>query len=115
MLARPAARPSRARLALRLALGPDPGGALRPPPHPTPTPTPPPPAATRRCSPRIESIRAATADLLTGSGPIPVTISLWRRGTAQSVQVAGLDVGWHSRIDLAENPKTHRLEVGARR
>ncbi|KIY95980.1 dual specificity protein phosphatase 8 [Monoraphidium neglectum] len=34
-----------------------------------------------------------------------------RRGTAKTVQVAGLDVGWHSRIDLAENPKTHRLEV----
>jgi hypothetical protein len=26
-------------------------------------------------------------------------------------QVAGLDVGWHSKVDLAFNPKTQRLEV----
>ncbi|GBF90184.1 phosphoglucan phosphatase [Raphidocelis subcapitata] len=67
--------------------------------------------STRTCSPRIEAVRAATADLLTGSGPVPVTISLMRRGTAKVAQVAGLDVGWHQRIDLAENPKTKRLEV----
>jgi len=65
----------------------------------------------RRCSPRIESIRAATADLLTGTGPLPTTIAVRRRGTAESVQVAGLDVGWHSNVDLAFNPKTQRLEV----
>lgn len=34
-----------------------------------------------------------------------------RRGTARSVQVAGLDVGWHQRVELAENPGTKRLEV----
>jgi hypothetical protein len=66
---------------------------------------------TRTCSPRIEAIRAATADLLTGTGPIPITLSLQRRGTAKSVQIAGLDVGWHQRIDLAEHPVTKRLEV----
>ncbi|KAI8476474.1 MAG: phosphatases II [Monoraphidium minutum] len=66
---------------------------------------------TRSCSPRVESIRAATADLLTGSQPLPTTISLYRRGTAKSVQVAGLDVGWHSKVDLAEHPVTRRLEV----
>lgn len=27
------------------------------------------------------------------------------------VQVAGLDVGWHTLLDLQENPKTKRLEV----
>jgi hypothetical protein len=27
------------------------------------------------------------------------------------VQVAGLDVGWHTLLDLQENPVTHRLEV----
>jgi hypothetical protein len=41
----------------------------------------------RRCSPRLESIRAATCDLLLGSGAIDVTVSLRRRGTAQHVQV----------------------------
>jgi hypothetical protein len=70
--------------------------------------------STRACSPRVEAVRAATADLLTGSGPVPVTISLARRGTAKVVQVAGLDVGWHQRVDLAENPQTKRLEVGGR-
>jgi hypothetical protein len=34
-----------------------------------------------------------------------------RRGTASRVQVAGLDVGWHTLLDLQENPITHRLEV----
>ncbi|WIA29029.1 hypothetical protein OEZ86_011543 [Tetradesmus obliquus] len=65
----------------------------------------------RACSPRIEAIRAATADLLTDSKALDVTISMRRRGTARSVQVAGLDVGWHTLLDLQENPVTHRLEV----
>jgi hypothetical protein len=65
----------------------------------------------RSCSPRIEAIRAATADLLTDSRPLDVTIGLRRRGTASRVQVAGLDVGWHTLLDLQENPVTHRLEV----
>jgi hypothetical protein len=41
----------------------------------------------RACTPRVESIRAATADLLSGTGPIPVTVGLRRWGTAQKVQV----------------------------
>jgi hypothetical protein len=65
----------------------------------------------RACSPRIEAIRAATADLLTDSKALDVTVSMRRRGTAQQVQVAGLDVGWHTLLDLQENPVTHRLEV----
>jgi hypothetical protein len=65
----------------------------------------------RSCSPRIEAIRAATADLLTDSKALDVTIGLRRRGTASRVQVAGLDVGWHTLLDLQENPVTHRLEV----
>lgn len=27
------------------------------------------------------------------------------------MQVAGLDIGWHTRVDLLENPQTHRMEV----
>lgn len=27
------------------------------------------------------------------------------------MQVAGLDVGWHTLLDLKEDPETHRLEV----
>lgn len=65
----------------------------------------------RRCSPRVEAIRAATADLLTDSRPCQLTVGIRRRGTAQTFQVAGLDVGWHTMLDLQENPKTKRLEV----
>jgi hypothetical protein len=124
----------------------------------------------RRCSPRVEAIRAATADLLTDSRPVQLTVGLRRRGTVQKAQVrrawlrargartharthmgchaaaggirlpwlmhvtlhgvlrvcvcvcvcararalcqvAGLDVGWHTLLDLVENPTTKRLEV----
>lgn len=65
----------------------------------------------RRCSPRVEAIRAATADMLTDSRPCTLTVGIRRRGTASSFQVAGLDVGWHTLLDLKENPKTRTLEV----
>lgn len=144
----------------------------------------------RRCSPRVEAIRAATADLLTDSRPCQLTVGIRRRGTAQTFQVggsvgegcvggwvdrwgcvdgcgweggreggggsqgegrggtdeaaacgcyiacvlnacvivcrrhmcvyththaqpqvAGLDVGWHTLLDLKEDPKTKRLQV----
>lgn len=41
----------------------------------------------RRCSPRVEAIRAATADLLTDSKPCQLTVGIRRRGTAQTFQV----------------------------
>jgi hypothetical protein len=41
----------------------------------------------RRCSPRVEAIRAATADLLTDSRPCQLTVGIRRRGTAQTFQV----------------------------
>eukprot|EP00879_Flechtneria_rotunda_P017674 GHRR01018526.1.p1 GENE.GHRR01018526.1~~GHRR01018526.1.p1 ORF type:complete len:519 (+),score=171.17 GHRR01018526.1:515-2071(+) len=66
----------------------------------------------RACSPRIESIRAATADLLTDGQPVPVTVGVRRRGTARTAQVAGLDIGWHTLLDLVENPAAdYRLEI----
>lgn len=46
----------------------------------------------RRCSPRVEAIRAATADLLTDSRPCQLTVGIRRRGTASTFQV-----GCHSR------------------
>lgn len=126
----------------------------------------------RPCSPRIESIRAATADLLSGGDPIDTTISM-RKGHHHSIQVgaaapccvwpwawafwvvssarpwwtswpahclrvhshwftssphtrlpplppththmymqvAGLDFGWHKRMDLVENRSNHRMEI----
>ncbi|MEW5308603.1 MAG: hypothetical protein WDW38_000548 [Sanguina aurantia] len=42
----------------------------------------------RRCSPKVEAIRASTVDLLCGVAPVPVTIGVSRRGTAQQVQLA---------------------------
>jgi hypothetical protein len=41
----------------------------------------------RRCSPRVEAIRAATADMLTDSRPCQLTVGIRRRGTAQTFQV----------------------------
>lgn len=43
----------------------------------------------RRCSPRVEAIRAATGDLLTDSTPVELTIGLRRRGTGKQFQVCG--------------------------
>eukprot|EP00775_Hariotina_reticulata_P010276 gene10276-10435_t len=43
----------------------------------------------RACSPRVESIRAATADLLTDSKPVDYAIAFRRRGTAKHIMVAG--------------------------
>jgi len=40
----------------------------------------------RACSPRIEAIRAATADLLTNSTSMKTVIAFRRRGTAKHVQ-----------------------------
>ena len=41
------------------------------------------------CSPKIQAIRSATADLLLGIGPVPATIAISKPGTATSFQVRG--------------------------
>ncbi|XP_002973850.2 phosphoglucan phosphatase DSP4, chloroplastic isoform X3 [Selaginella moellendorffii] len=51
----------------------------------------------RKCVPSMENIRAATCDLLTGMTRSPIGL-LYRRGTCEHVEVAGLDIGWHSRL-----------------
>jgi hypothetical protein len=63
----------------------------------------------RRCSPKIQAIRSATADLLLGTGPVTASIAVYRPGTANSIQVAGLDVGWHQKLDMSRDPVTHRF------
>jgi hypothetical protein len=70
--------------------------------------------ARRACSPKVEAVRSATADLLLGCDPIDVTVSLPRRGTVSDARVAGLDVGWGEQLPMAFNPKTGRLEVTRR-
>jgi len=71
--------------------------------------------ASRACSPKVEAVRAATADLLLGADPLPVTVSLPRRGTVVDARVAGLDVGWGTQLPMAPNPRAGgRLEVTRR-
>lgn len=53
----------------------------------------------RRCSPRVEAIRAATADMLTDSRPCQLTVSIRRRGTAQTFQV-GPDLCTHHTLPV---------------
>lgn len=66
----------------------------------------------RPCKPKIEAIREAAVDLLySREDPVPTTIRLLRRGTAQKVAVAGLDVGWGQSIPLSQDPKTGKLMV----
>lgn len=54
----------------------------------------------RTCSPRLASIRAATADLLYGGPPTPVEIEVFKFGTASQIEIAGLDVGWGCKVQL---------------
>jgi hypothetical protein len=70
--------------------------------------------ANRACSPKIEAVRSATTDLLLGCEPLPVTVSLPRRGTVTDARVAGLDVGWGTQLPLEFNPRTGRLETTRR-
>ncbi|BBM99425.1 hypothetical protein MPTK1_1g21210 [Marchantia polymorpha subsp. ruderalis] len=56
----------------------------------------------RTCHPKLDSIKAATADLLTGNSKEKVKLA-WYRGAAQSVEVAGLDVGWYERVAFTKN------------
>ncbi|GAQ77869.1 protein tyrosine phosphate [Klebsormidium nitens] len=54
----------------------------------------------RPCHPKLESIRAATCDVISGGSKEPVTI-VWRSGgVPKTVEVAGLDVGWGGRLQL---------------
>lgn len=65
----------------------------------------------RPCKPRAEAIREAAVDLLYGKGPVPVTIRVTKRGTAQKVEVAGLDVGWGQSVELEPARADRRLAV----
>lgn len=63
----------------------------------------------RPCFPKIAAIRAAAADMLYGPDPVPVTLTMLRRGTASTVQVAGLDIGWGQKMAMTPDGKTGRL------
>jgi hypothetical protein len=63
----------------------------------------------RPCKPKVEAIRAATTDLLYGGPPTPVTIGVWRSRGAESIQVAGLDVGWGQQVEMQRDAATRRF------
>lgn len=65
----------------------------------------------RPCKPKADAIREAAVDMLYGKGPLPVTLTITRRGTAQRVEVAGLDVGWGQSVPLEPNQEFKSLSV----
>ncbi|CAI5469530.1 unnamed protein product [Closterium sp. Yama58-4] len=61
----------------------------------------------RPCGPKLFAIRAAACDLLTGNPLEPVEINWRNRGVNETVEVAGLDVGWHHRLPLTREPASN--------
>jgi hypothetical protein len=61
----------------------------------------------RACFPKLEAIKLATADILTGLSRNCVTLK-WENGSCSCVEISGLDVGWGQRI-----PLTYDKEKGA--
>ncbi|KAJ0045124.1 hypothetical protein Pint_05932 [Pistacia integerrima] len=47
----------------------------------------------RSCFPKLDAIKYATADILTGFRKKPVTFS-WKNKHCTSVEISGLDIGW---------------------
>ncbi|KAK1283555.1 hypothetical protein QJS10_CPB21g00301 [Acorus calamus] len=61
----------------------------------------------RPCFPKMEAIKSATADIVTGLGclaKIPITL-MWEGDNCSSVEVSGLDIGWGQRIPLKFDEK----------
>ncbi|KAL0298987.1 UNVERIFIED_CONTAM: Phosphoglucan phosphatase DSP4, amyloplastic [Sesamum radiatum] len=54
----------------------------------------------RSCFPKLDAIKSATADILTGLKKKPVTFK-WRSVDCSTVEISGLDVGWGQRIPLS--------------
>ncbi|EYU39691.1 hypothetical protein ABFS82_06G181500 [Erythranthe guttata] len=55
----------------------------------------------RSCFPKLDAIKSATADILTGLKRKPVKFT-WR-GNCSTVEISGLDIGWGQRIPLSYN------------
>eukprot|EP00250_Pteridium_aquilinum_P010526 c19452_g1_i1 orf=166-1335(+) len=58
----------------------------------------------RPCFPKLESIRNATCDLLTGGSRETIELK-WPAVDCQSVEISGLDVGWGQMLPLTFQPK----------
>ncbi|KAJ0963568.1 hypothetical protein J5N97_028690 [Dioscorea zingiberensis] len=58
----------------------------------------------RACFPKLEAIKSATADILTGLPMNRVSLT-WEGNNCSSVEVSGLDIGWGQRIPLKFDKK----------
>ncbi|KAL6645381.1 hypothetical protein ACP70R_016989 [Stipagrostis hirtigluma subsp. patula] len=56
----------------------------------------------RACCPKLEAIKLATADMLTGLSKNRVTLK-WENGSCSSVEISGLDIGWGQKMPLTYN------------
>ncbi|KAL6552762.1 Phosphoglucan phosphatase DSP4, chloroplastic [Orobanche hederae] len=54
----------------------------------------------RSCFPKLDAIKSATADILTGLQKMPVKLT-WYNNDSSTVEISGLDIGWGQRIPLA--------------
>ncbi|KAL5709697.1 Phosphoglucan phosphatase DSP4 [Ranunculus cassubicifolius] len=53
----------------------------------------------RSCFPKLDAIKGATADILTGRSKTLVTLK-WEGRNCSSVEISGLDIGWGQRVPL---------------
>ncbi|XP_062091917.1 phosphoglucan phosphatase DSP4, amyloplastic [Humulus lupulus] len=53
----------------------------------------------RPCFPKVDAIKSATADILTGLNKKTVTLT-WKDNNCSLVEVSGLDIGWGQRMPL---------------
>ncbi|XP_024970723.1 phosphoglucan phosphatase DSP4, amyloplastic-like isoform X2 [Cynara cardunculus var. scolymus] len=58
----------------------------------------------RPCFPKVDAIKSATADILTGLKRKPVTLT-WKGDECSTVEISGLDIGWGQRIPLKYDEK----------
>lgn len=59
----------------------------------------------RECFPKLDAIKSATADILTGLSKKPVTLS-WEDSSCSRVEISGLDIGWGQRVPLDFDDKS---------
>ncbi|KAG8651782.1 phosphoglucan phosphatase DSP4, amyloplastic isoform X2 [Manihot esculenta] len=59
-------------------------------------------ASKRPCFPKMDAIKSATADILTGLRKRLVTLT-WKDDNCSTVEISGLDIGWGQRITLNFN------------
>ncbi|KAI4346446.1 hypothetical protein L6164_007341 [Bauhinia variegata] len=58
----------------------------------------------RSCFPKLDAIKSATADILTGFNKKLVTLK-WEDNNCTTVEISGLDIGWGQRMPLSFDDK----------